>query len=85
MRTNEYKLFSVYLFYFLFLFVSTLFAQIPRTISYQGALTDAAGNPKPDGNYSITFNASDLPDGVYYYNLELNDMPSNTCKMVLLR
>jgi hypothetical protein len=32
-----------------------LFAQIPRTISYQGVLTDPAGNPKPDGDYVITF------------------------------
>ena len=32
-----------------------LYAQIPRTISYQGILTDAAGIVKPDGNYSITF------------------------------
>ncbi|MER3524122.1 MAG: hypothetical protein C4326_08665 [Ignavibacteria bacterium] len=30
-------------------------AQIPRTISYQGALTDSAGNPLPDGIYTFTF------------------------------
>ena len=30
-------------------------AQIPRTISYQGVLTDPSGNAKPDGNYSFTF------------------------------
>jgi hypothetical protein len=30
-------------------------AQIPRTISYQGILTDNTGNPKPDGDYSMTF------------------------------
>ena len=26
-------------------------AQIPRSISYQGVLCDAAGNPKPDDAY----------------------------------
>jgi hypothetical protein len=30
-------------------------AQIPRTISYQGVLTDAKGNPRPDGSYNVTF------------------------------
>jgi len=31
-------------------------AQIPRTISYQGVLTDASGKPvSPDGRYSMTF------------------------------
>jgi hypothetical protein len=30
-------------------------AQIPRTISYQGVLTDAKGNPRPDGSYDLTF------------------------------
>ena len=30
-------------------------AQIPRTISYQGVLCDAAGNPKPDNSYQMTF------------------------------
>lgn len=30
-------------------------AQIPRTLSYQGVLTDTVGSPKPDGSYSFTF------------------------------
>jgi hypothetical protein len=30
-------------------------AQIPRTLSYQGVLTDNAGNQRPDGSYSFTF------------------------------
>jgi hypothetical protein len=30
-------------------------AQIPRTLSYQGVLTDNAGKPRPDGSYSFTF------------------------------
>ncbi len=32
-----------------------LSAQMPRTISYQGILTDSLGNPNPDGQYSMTF------------------------------
>ncbi len=30
-------------------------AQIPRTISYQGILTDTSGNPRPNGAYTMTF------------------------------
>ncbi|MCL4708991.1 hypothetical protein KJ068_27845 [bacterium] len=30
-------------------------AQIPRTLSYQGVLTDNAGKPRPDGSYNFTF------------------------------
>ncbi|HEX9656251.1 MAG TPA: hypothetical protein VGB89_04955, partial [Bacteroidota bacterium] len=42
------------------LFLGTLFfsvasAQVPRTLSYQGLLTDSLGTPLPDGSYSITF------------------------------
>lgn len=37
------------------LIVPVLLAQIPRTISYQGLLTDDAGTPKPDGNYNFNF------------------------------
>jgi len=34
---------------------SNLYAQIPRTLSYQAVLTDNAGIPKPDGAYNVTF------------------------------
>lgn len=30
-------------------------AQIPRSVSYQGVLTDSSGVPKPDGSYLFTF------------------------------
>ena len=33
----------------LMLFATSAFAQIPQTMSYQGLLTDAAGNPVADG------------------------------------
>ena len=32
----------------------TAFAQVPRTLSYQGILTDASGNLLPDGNKNLT-------------------------------
>ena len=38
-------------------------AQIPRTLSYQGVLTDASGNIKPDGPYSFTFRLYDVSSG----------------------
>lgn len=39
----------------LFVLIIPCEAQIPRTISYQGVLTDNQGNPKPDASYSFTF------------------------------
>ncbi|UCE19245.1 MAG: hypothetical protein JSV84_02535 [Gemmatimonadota bacterium] len=48
----------------LFLTVSlSIEAQIPRTLSYQGVLCDASGNPKPDSNYTITFALYDVSNG----------------------
>jgi hypothetical protein len=38
-------------------------ADVPRTMSYQGVLRDAAGDPVPDGAYSITFALYSLPAG----------------------
>jgi len=38
-------------------------AQIPRALSYQGVLTDNAGNPRPDGSYSFTFRLYTAPTG----------------------
>ena len=29
-------------------------AQVPRSMSYQGVLTDSTGTPKPDGSYALT-------------------------------
>src|ERR1035437_5607598 len=45
----------VYALMFIVLLTATLFAQIPRTLSYQGILTDNSGNPKSDGNYNVSF------------------------------
>ena len=38
-------------------------AQVPRTISYQGVITDPSGNPKPDGNYNFTFSLYETSTG----------------------
>ena len=38
-------------------------AQIPRTLSYQGVLTDTSGVPKPDGSYTLIFRLYDLSTG----------------------
>lgn len=32
---------------------SSMFGQVPRTLSYQGVLTDSAGTPVPDGFYQL--------------------------------
>jgi hypothetical protein len=42
---------------------SSLFAQIPRTISYEGVLTDTSGSPKPDGSYTFTFSLYENASG----------------------
>lgn len=39
------------------------YAEIPRLLSYQGVLCDTAGNPKPDGAYSLTFRLYSAPTG----------------------
>ncbi|MEK9138053.1 MAG: hypothetical protein AAB393_13080, partial [Bacteroidota bacterium] len=44
-------------------FIIQLSAQIPRTLSYQGILSDTSGNPKPDGTYGITFRIYNVPSG----------------------
>ncbi|MDI6805011.1 MAG: hypothetical protein QME58_14440, partial [Bacteroidota bacterium] len=40
-----------------------MYAQIPRTLSYQGVLTDSLGNPKPDDSYSITYRLYETSSG----------------------
>lgn len=38
-------------------------ADIPQIISYQGKVTDAAGNPVPDASYTMRFRMNDAPTG----------------------
>ena len=54
---------TVYVLLFVILVIPSLIAQVPRTISYQGVLTDNSGNPKPDGDYMLTFNLYDAETG----------------------
>lgn len=42
---------------------SPSFAVIPRTISFQGVLANAAGTPKPAGSYNVTFRLFDAATG----------------------
>jgi hypothetical protein len=42
---------------------NTSWAQIPRTMNYQGVLTDAAGKVVPDGTYQLTFKLYDVSSG----------------------
>ncbi|MBI5020826.1 MAG: hypothetical protein HZB59_05265 [Ignavibacteriales bacterium] len=48
---------------FLVLLPAIVYSQIPRTISYQGVLTDDLGNPKPNGRYLFTFKLYDVSSG----------------------
>lgn len=48
-------------FLFAVLAASPALATVPFTISYQGVLTDNAGNLVPDGNYNLTFNLYTVP------------------------
>ena len=43
--------------------VSTAFSQVPKTLSYQGVLADAAGN-QVDGKVMLKFRLYDAPNGV---------------------
>ena len=43
----------------LLIFQTTGYGQIPKTMTYQGVLSDATGEPLPDGNYSLTFRIYD--------------------------
>lgn len=49
--------------FFTFTFPPVLVAEVPDLISYQGYLTDTAGNPVPDGNYAMDFTLYTTEDG----------------------
>ena len=54
----------------LMLFATSVFAQIPQTMSYQGLLTDTAGNPVADGPVDLTFKLYDAAtDGTLLWEL----------------
>lgn len=41
----------------------TIHSQIPRTIAWQGILTDSKGNVRPDSQYTVTFGLYDAESG----------------------
>lgn len=47
------KIFHAIIILSIFLVLSSASAQIPRTLSYQGVLTDNVGQPKPDKDYAF--------------------------------
>ncbi len=60
------KIFILFVSFFIFFY--SLSAQIPRTISYQGVLTDNSGNFISDGNHTLTLNLYDnlnSPSSIY--------------------
>ena len=42
------------------------------------------GEQKPAGEYQITFNGTNLPSGMYFYQLSINDIVRDTKKMILI-
>jgi Secretion system C-terminal sorting domain len=63
--------------------VSTL--QILKVYDNLGRVVATLSNEyKPAGNYSVDFNASNLPSGVYYYKLTAGNF-SSVKKMILLK
>ncbi len=54
MKSTIHSVLAVACVLFLLICAQTGQGQIPTTISYQGVLSDVAGNPVADGNYSLT-------------------------------
>ncbi len=54
---------SAIIFCLLIFIVHSVYGQIPRTITYQGVLTDLSGSPKSDGDYSIAFSFYETAEG----------------------
>ena len=62
--------------FFLFVLAGVASAQVPRTISYQGLLTDAvSGNAIPDGNHSLTIKLYDVIVGGNHLYSETQVLP----------
>jgi len=59
------KSYLVLLFALLLVYMSEIsLGQNPRTLSHQGILSDASGQPKADGSHAHTFKLYDAPSGV---------------------
>jgi len=57
------KIFNTIAAYLLLILPLAVSAQIPRTLSYQGVLTDNTGKPRAEGNYAFTFRLYDIASG----------------------
>ncbi len=66
--------FLVVLTLLIILLASTVRAQIPRTILYQGLLTDTSGAPRPNGAYSFFFRLYDTSVGGHEIWRELKQL-----------
>lgn len=53
-------------------FSTSLMAQIPRVINYQGMLLDSDGQPVPERDYKITFNLYDDGDNLLWSEVHTN-------------
>jgi len=51
-------------------------AQIPRTLSYQGVLTDISGKPRSDSTYNFTFSLYDSGSGGQLLWTEAKSLPT---------
>lgn len=54
---------------------ATVYAQIPRTISYQGVLSDASGNLIPNGNHQLTLKLYTIATGSTAIYTEVQTVP----------
>lgn len=54
---------NISIFALLLMLTASAFAQVPQTLSYQGILTDAAGNPVANGTHTVIFDFYPLESG----------------------
>ena len=67
--------FRILAFMLLLILPGLVLGQIPKTMSYQGVLIDAEGNPVPDGNVVLTFKIYDTAtDGESLYQETHNEV-----------
>lgn len=62
MNNLNLRIISVAIF-IVIIFDISVFAQTPRTMSYQGVLTDTSGNPVPNGAYQLFINFYNVASG----------------------
>ena len=66
MRLNgkaRYLLAFGFVLFFSVTFTPALVAEVPDLINYQGYLTDASGNPVPDGTFAMVFTLYTTEEG----------------------